>query len=152
MRDETILALLRAQLNLGEREAADELLAQVRHSDARCRALTDMARALIREEPGDAVDYLRRIELTRERMQAVRQCVVELSTEVRPSRQHSARQTLVELTLLSVDDEYTADLVLSRWTYYAPNMLTILETMRKMGWSLDEPAQAGTGNIQLRGR
>lgn len=152
LRDEVILALLRAQMHLGERDAADELLAQIRHSDWRCRALTDMARSLIREAPGDAVDYLRRIELTRERMLAVRQCVVELSTEMRPSRQHSARQTLVELTLLSVDDEETADLVLSRWTYYAPNMMTILETMRKMGWSLDEPAQAGTGNIQLRGR
>lgn len=152
MRDEVLLALLRAQLHLGEREAADELLAQVRHSDARCRALTDMARWLIREEPGDAVDYLRRIELFRERMLGVRQCVVELSTEVRPSRQLQTRQTLVELTLLSVDDEETADLVLSRWTYYAPNMMTILETMRKMGWSLDEPVQAGTGSIQLRGR
>lgn len=154
MRDEVILSLLRAQLHLGEREAADELLAQLRHSDSRCRALTAMARWLIREEPGDAVDYLRRIELFKERMLAVRQCVVELSTEMRPSRQYSARQTLVELTLLSVDDEETADLVLSRWTYYAPNMMTILETMRKMGWSLEEAnqAQAGTGNIQLRGR
>lgn len=151
-REEIVLALLRAQLIMGEREAADELLALVKRSDNRCRALTEMARFLICEEPGDAVDYLRRIDLNRERMQAVRQCVVELSSEMRPSRQLSARQTLVELTLLSVDDEETADLVLSRWTYYAPNMMTILETMRKMGWSLEEPAPVGAGSVQLRGR
>ncbi|MEW6280286.1 MAG: hypothetical protein AB1758_16780, partial [Candidatus Eremiobacterota bacterium] len=151
-REDLLLALLRAHLSLGDRESADELLTRFERSDYRCRALADMARGLILEEPGDAVDYLRRIELLQERMQAVRTCVVELGTELRPSRQKAVRETLVELTLLSVDDELTADLVLSRWPYYQTRLGILLETMRKMGWGPEEPAPAGAGTIQLKGR
>jgi len=132
------LALLRAELAFGDFEAAQATQRKLGGTEARSQGLAETAVRLILSDPEEALRLLQQIPLRAERMTAVRRCTVELARELRPSHQKVVQDTLAELTLLSTEDEGTADLVVSRWVYFDQDPQQLERTARKMGWLSDD--------------
>ena len=131
------LALLGAELAFGDFEAAAATQRKLQGTEARSQGLAETAVRLILSDPEEALRLLRQIPLRSERMTAVRRCTVELARELRPSHQKVVQDTLAQLTLLSTEDEGTADLVVSRWVYFDQDPQKLERTARKMGWLED---------------
>lgn len=132
------LALLRAELAFGDLDAAQATQRKLAGTEARSQGLAETAVRLILSDPEEALRLLQQIPLRSERMTAVRRCTVELARELRPSHQKVVQDTLAELTLLSTEDEGTADLVVSRWVYFDQDPQQLERTARKMGWVSDD--------------
>ncbi|MBI3925353.1 MAG: hypothetical protein HY319_07440 [Armatimonadetes bacterium] len=146
-REEKSLVLMQIYLALGQHRAARQLLRGLQTSDARSRALEELAAAAILVEPEEGLALLREIPLVDIRMQAVRRCTVKLGQELRPSWRQKVMRTLAELTLLAAEDQETADMVCSRWVCLDQNPNSLERTARKMGWLAEDGA---VPQVQLR--
>lgn len=150
-RDDDRLALLEIHAALGDFDEARAYLPQFDSTTVRSKALAKLARVIIRQEPEEAIAYLRAIPLVSVRMEAIRRCTIEVNSELRPSMQVEMRRTLVQLTLLSMDDQTTADMIVSRWVFFDPRPTSLNQTAVKMGWLVeDEEAAAARRSSAFR--
>lgn len=137
-RDEGLLALAQAWLALERGEEARSVLAGVADPEARIQGRILLARALVRTRPEEALDLLGRIPILEERMRGVRECTVELSRDMLASRREEVLDTLVELTLMAVDDEATADVLAGRWVNLIADRKAVVDSLRKLGYPLED--------------
>ncbi|MBQ7568336.1 ATP-binding protein [bacterium] len=137
--DNGFLTLVEAWLVLGENEKAREALLHIGDVGMRIKGRIVLAKGFIRSYHEEAVDLLARIPVFSERMRGVRECLNELMRSSAPGAYaRDMDKVLAELTMLAVDDEMTADLVLGRWISLSTNRQDIIDCVNKLGYSVED--------------
>ena len=136
--DKGFLTLVEAWLVLGEDDKAREALLKINDIATRIKGRIILAKAFIRNNHEEAVDLLGRIPVFAERMRGVRECLNELLRSSGSRQRREINHILAELTMLAIDDEETADLVLGRWISLSTNRQDIIDCVNKLGYSVEE--------------
>lgn len=136
--DKGFLTLVEAWLVLGEHERAREALLKISDISMRIKGRIVLAKSFIRSNSEEAVDLLMRIPVFAERMRGVRECLNELLRLPASNRRRDISSVLADLTMLAIDDEVTADLVLGRWISISTNRQAIIDCVNKLGYSVEE--------------
>lgn len=136
-RDEGLLLLAQAWLSLNDLEQAKAEFAAVEGIEERMRGRVLLAKALIRTSPEESLNLLTHIPIFEERMRGVRECTVELLRSGPMSRRKEVLDTLAELTLLAIDDEVTADILVGRWVNLETNRKSVIDALGKLGYSAE---------------
>lgn len=137
--DEERLGVLRAEIRLRNFEKAESHAEQLNDLVLRCHAHVDLALALLSNEPGRALEHLRRIPLETYRCDGIRKVALANSSDIRPTSQLRVREVLCQLTLLAAEHPEAMDSVLSRWIQACPDRETILAIADKMNWATGAP-------------
>ena len=142
--DNGFLTLVEAWLVLGENDKAREALLKIGDISMRIKGRIVLAKSFIRSNPEEAVDLLERIPVFAERMRGVRECLNELLRLPAENQRRDISSVLAALTMLAIDDEETADLVLGRWISISTSRQDIIDCVNKLGYSVEE---LHSGNI-----
>lgn len=142
--DKGFLTLVEAWLVLGAEDKAREALTRIRSVATRIKARIVLAKALMSSDAEEGVDTLARIPVFAERMRGVRECVTELMHTTVRSVQRRIPDILAKLTMLAIEDEVTADMVMGRWINLSNNRQAVVDCVSKLGYSL---ADLQSGNM-----
>lgn len=138
MRDEAYLLLSQSWLMMGIDDQARADLAAIENIEDKVKGRIFLAKRLIKTSPDESLDLLARVPIFEERMRGVRECVVELLRDSGKIRRSEIMDTLARLTLMAVEDEITADVLVSRWVNIISDRKAVLDCLGKLGYPLED--------------
>lgn len=135
---ETLLLLVRCWLALGEMEQAGTEFLQISDVKVKSQAKISLAVSTIKSNPEAAVKLLGTIPIFSERMRGIEECGQELMRSNPASKRSSLLETLTELTLMAVEDERCADVLIAKWVELSSDRKAIVESLAKIGYPLKD--------------
>ncbi|MCR5661403.1 MAG: ATP-binding protein [bacterium] len=138
MRDEAYLLFSQSWLMMGMEDQARADLAAIENIEDKVKGRIFLAKRLIKSSPDESLDLLSRVPIFEERMRGVRECVVELLRDSGKIRRSEIMDTLARLTLIAVEDEVTADVLVSRWVNIISDRKAVLDCLGKLGYPLED--------------
>ena len=141
-----LLLAVKCWLALGDYDNARVEYLEINDIEIKSEAKISMAVEAIKNNPEAALKLLASIPIFMERMRGVRECSEELMRGRLSSKRTAALNTLTELTLMAMEDETCADILISKWVSLSNDRKAITESLTKIGYPIKDVL---TGQLNL---
>ncbi|MBQ7502049.1 AAA family ATPase [bacterium] len=144
---EALLLIVCCWLSLKEVAEAKELFAEITEVGVKSKAKIALAISSLETDYMASVKLLSSIPIFSERMRGVKECAEELLHSETSLRRGIVKKALTELTLLAVEDEKCADILISKWVSLSKDRKSIIDTLTKIGYQLKDVLSGNLGSI-----
>lgn len=135
---EALLLIICCWLSLKETAEAKELFAEISDVGIKSKAKIALAISALDTDYTESIKLLSSIPIFSERMRGVKECAEELLRSEVSLKRGIVKKALTELTLLAIEDEKCADILISKWVSLSKDRKSIIDTLTKIGYQLKD--------------